>query len=144
MKNLLEETFDAWVHVDGAFSMWAWIAPRRAYQLAGFEKADSWATDAHKWLNVYKDSGLVFCRNSEHLRSAISATAAYLVQTNNREPSHYVLELSRRARGLEVWAALLSFGRTGLIQMIERTCRHAKQFAVGLQKAGYQDNGALS
>jgi glutamate/tyrosine decarboxylase-like PLP-dependent enzyme len=129
---------DAWVHVDGAFGLWAATAPQRSYLLAGFEKADSWATDAHKWLNVPQDSGLVFCRKSEYLRAAMSANAAYLVQTENREPSQYIPEMSRRARGMEIWAALLSLGRSGLAEMIERTCRHAERFANGLQKAGYE------
>jgi glutamate/tyrosine decarboxylase-like PLP-dependent enzyme len=129
---------DAWVHVDGAFGLWSAAAPERAYLLNGFEKADSWATDAHKWLNVPQDSGLVFCRQPEHLRAAMSANAAYLVQTENREPSQFVPEMSRRARGLEIWAALLSLGRSGLAEMIEGTCRHAEFFAEGLRKTGYE------
>jgi len=129
---------DAWVHVDGAFGLWAAATSRRSYLLTGFEKADSWATDAHKWLNVPQDSGLVFCRKPEYLKAAMSANAAYLVQTENREPSQQVPEMSRRARGMEIWAALLSLGRSGLAEMIERTCRHAEQFANGLQKAGYE------
>ncbi|RPI77127.1 MAG: aspartate aminotransferase family protein [Desulfobacteraceae bacterium] len=129
---------DAWVHVDGAFGLWAATTPQRSYLLTGFEKADSWATDAHKWLNVPQDSGLVFCRKPELLRASMSANAAYLVQTENREPSQHVPEMSRRARGLEIWAALLSLGQSGLADMIERTCRHAERFATRLQKAGYE------
>jgi glutamate/tyrosine decarboxylase-like PLP-dependent enzyme len=128
----------AWVHVDGAFGLWAAAAPQRAHLVAGVSDADSWATDAHKWLNVPYDSGLAFVRNPEALRRAMSLTAAYLPQSEQREPSQYTPELSRRARGVEVWAALRSLGQTGLADLIERTCRHATRFADGLRKAGYR------
>jgi glutamate/tyrosine decarboxylase-like PLP-dependent enzyme len=128
----------AWVHVDGAFGLWAAAAPQRAHLTAGFGQADSWATDAHKWLNVPYDSGVAFCRQPEHLRAAMSATAAYLAQSDQREPMHYTPEMSRRARGIEVWAALLSLGRSGLADLIERNCRSAARFAEGLQSAGYR------
>ena len=128
----------AWVHVDGAFGLWAAASPQRAHLLAGVSGADSWATDAHKWLNVPYDSGLAFVRNPEALRRAMSLTAAYLPQSEQREPSQYTPELSRRARGVEVWAALRSLGRTGLADLIEGACRHARRFADGLGKAGYR------
>lgn len=128
----------AWVHVDGAFGLWAAAAPQRAYLTAGVGDADSWATDAHKWLNVPYDSGIAFCRNGEHLRAAMSATAAYVTPTEQREPDQYTPEMSRRARGVEIWAALRSLGRSGLTDLIERTCRHASRFAEGLRAAGYQ------
>jgi glutamate/tyrosine decarboxylase-like PLP-dependent enzyme len=128
----------AWVHVDGAFGLWAAAAPGRAHLTSGVAEADSWATDAHKWLNVPHDSGIVFCRNPEHLIAAMStAPAAYLIQDQPREPYHYTPEMSRRARGIEIWAALRSLGRSGLAEMIERTCRHASRFAEGLRAAGY-------
>ncbi len=128
----------AWVHVDGAFGLWLAAAPERAHLVRGVSAADSWATDAHKWLNVPYDSGLVFCREPEHLAAAMSTSAAaYLIPEADREPDQYTPEMSRRARGVEVWAALRSLGRTGLGEMIERTCRHATRFAVGLQAAGY-------
>jgi glutamate/tyrosine decarboxylase-like PLP-dependent enzyme len=127
----------AWVHVDGAFGLWAAAAPQRAHLTAGFGQADSWAIDAHKWLNVPYDSGAAFCRQPEHLRTAMSATAAYLAQNDQREPMHYTPEMSRRARGVEVWAALLSLGRSGLADLIERNCRYAPRFAEGLRAAGY-------
>jgi len=128
----------AWVHVDGAFGLWAAAAPQRAHLAAGVHEADSWATDAHKWLNVPYDSGLVFCREAQHLRAAMATTAAaYLVMEEQREPMHYTPESSRRARGLEVWAALRSLGRSGLAEMIDRCCRHAVRFAGGLREAGY-------
>jgi glutamate/tyrosine decarboxylase-like PLP-dependent enzyme len=128
---------DAWVHVDGAFGMWAAVTPTHTHLTTGLAQADSWATDAHKWLNVPYDSGLVFCRNADHLRAAMSTTAAYLQQGETREPYHYTPEMSRRARGVEVWAALRSLGREGLADLISRTCRHARRFAGGLGAAGY-------
>jgi len=128
----------AWVHVDGAFGLWALACPSRSYLVDGVEGADSWATDAHKWLNVPYDSGLAFVRDAEALRAAMAVTAEYLPPTTeHRKPCDYTPESSRRARGVEVWAALRSLGRFGLSDLIERTCRHAKRFAEGLNAAGY-------
>ena len=128
----------AWVHVDGAFGLWARACPPRAYLTDGLEEADSWATDAHKWLNVPYDSGLVFCRDRDAIRAAMTTTAAYLLVSDQREPSHYTPELSRRARAAEIWAALLSLGRSGLADLIENNCRLATRFAEKLAAAGYQ------
>jgi glutamate/tyrosine decarboxylase-like PLP-dependent enzyme len=128
----------AWVHVDGAFGLWAAAAPERALLTAGVNQADSWATDAHKWLNVPQDSGIVICRRPEYLWAAMSTSAAYLVGDERSQPHHSVPEMSRRARGIEIWAALRSLGRSGLADLIERTCRHASRFASGLREAGYQ------
>ena len=128
----------AWVHVDGAFGLWAAASPRYARLVEGVADADSWATDAHKWLNVPMDSGLAFVRDAEILRKTMGLTAAYLPQGEHREPSQYVPELSRRARGVEVWAALKSLGRTGMADLVERCCRCAKRFADGLSKAGFE------
>lgn len=128
----------AWVHVDGAFGLWAAVVPQRAHLVAGIAEADSWATDGHKWLNVPYDSGLVFCREPRHLWAAMNASAAYLFESGQREPMHYTPELSRRARGVEVWAALRSLGREGLAELVERCCRHATRLAEGLQEAGYE------
>ncbi len=108
-----------------------------AYLTAGVAQADSWATDAHKWLNVPYDSGLAFVRDPEALRAAMSVSAAYLPQAQVREPAQFTPELSRRARGVEVWAALRSLGRQGLAELIERNCRQAARFAEGLRAAGY-------
>ncbi len=127
----------AWLHVDGAFGMWAAVAPARAHLTAGLAGADSWATDAHKWLNTPYDGGIAFCRHPEALRNAMSTAAAYLAMTGSREPFHYTPEMSRRSRGVEVWAALRALGRSGVADLIERTCRHATRFAEGLQAAGY-------
>jgi glutamate/tyrosine decarboxylase-like PLP-dependent enzyme len=126
----------AWVHVDGAFGLWAAAAPARAHLLAGYADADSWATDAHKWLNVPYDSGIVFVREPQYLRAAMSTSAAYLVRGERRDPYDYTPEFSRRARGVEVWAALRSLGREGLADLVERSCRHASRFADGLRRAG--------
>jgi glutamate/tyrosine decarboxylase-like PLP-dependent enzyme len=129
----------AWVHVDGAFGLWLAAAPARAQLVRGVADGDSWATDAHKWLNVPYDCGLVICRRPEHLRAAMSVSAAYLEQQDARgEPYQYTPEMSRRARGVEVWAALRTLGRAGLADLIERSCRHAARFAEGLRAAGYQ------
>jgi len=129
---------EAWVHVDGAFGMWAAVAPRRAHLVHGLSEADSWGTDAHKWLNVPYDSGLVFVREARHLRAAMAVSAAYLTLPEHRQPDEYVPEMSRRARGINVWAALKSLGREGLAELIERSCRHAAFFAEGLGRAGYE------
>ncbi len=127
----------AWVHVDGAFGLWASATPKRAHLTVGVSEADSWATDAHKWLNVPYDSGLAFIRDPESLRSALRLTAAYLPESDTREPSQFTPELSRRARGVEVWAALRSMGRSGMADLIERNCQYATIFAEGLKGAGY-------
>ncbi len=128
----------AWVHVDGAFGLWAAASPQLAHLSAGFAEADSWATDAHKWLNVPYDSGIVLVREAEHLRAAMTVGAAYLIAGEEREPGQYTPDMSRRARGIEIWAALRSLGRSGLADLIERTCRHAARFAEGLRGAGYE------
>ena len=128
----------AWVHVDGAFGLWAAANPRHARLVEGCEQADSWATDAHKWLNVPFDSGLAFVRDPEILRATMGLTAAYLPQGEHREPSQYVPELSRRARGVDVWAALKSLGRSGLAELVDRCCGCAQRFAEGLAGAGFE------
>ena len=127
----------AWVHVDGAFGLWAAAAPRRAHLMAGFADADSLATDCHKWLNVPYDSGLAFVREPQHLRSAMTVSAPYLQASDLREPYQYTPEASRRARAIEIWAALRSLGRRGLADMIEGNCRMAVRFSDQLRTAGY-------
>jgi glutamate/tyrosine decarboxylase-like PLP-dependent enzyme len=128
----------AWIHVDGAFGLWAAASPAKRTLTNGIDLADSLATDAHKWLNVPYDSGLVFVRDQRALNAAMSASAAYLLEGQTRDPHLFVPEMSRRARAIEVWAALRSLGRRGLAAMIERNCRHAERFASELRKAGYQ------
>jgi glutamate/tyrosine decarboxylase-like PLP-dependent enzyme len=127
----------AWVHVDGAFGLWAAAAPARRHLVAGVERADSWATDAHKWLNVPYDSGLAFVRDGRALHAAMNIGAAYLVAGAGREPNAFTPEMSRRARGVEIWAAIKSLGRSGIADMVERNCRMAAHLAEGLRAAGH-------
>jgi glutamate/tyrosine decarboxylase-like PLP-dependent enzyme len=129
---------EAWVHVDGAFGLWAAASPERAHLVSGIEEADSWTTDAHKWLNVPYDSGVAIVRNPADLGAAMSMSAAYHIETGKRDPWDYVPQISRRARGVEIWAALRSLGRTGLADLIESSCQHAARFAEGLTTAGYR------
>jgi glutamate/tyrosine decarboxylase-like PLP-dependent enzyme len=127
----------AWIHVDAAFGLWAAASPALAHLTAGIAEADSWATDAHKLLNVPYDSGLAFVRDGETLRQAMAVRAAYLPNAA-RDPSDFTPELSRRGRGVEVWAALRALGRDGVAAMVERCCRHARRFAEGLAAAGHE------
>ncbi|HUS69990.1 MAG TPA: aminotransferase class V-fold PLP-dependent enzyme [Anaerolineae bacterium] len=127
----------AWVHVDGAFGLWALASAKLAHLAKGFRDADSWAMDGHKWLNVPQDSGIAFVREPGYLRAAMATSAAYLITGEGREPCHYVPESSRRARGIEIWAALRSLGRNGLAELVEGCCQHASRFAEGLSAAGY-------
>jgi glutamate/tyrosine decarboxylase-like PLP-dependent enzyme len=127
----------AWVHVDGAFGLWGAVSPLYAPLVDGFENADSWAVDCHKWLNVPYDSGMVLVREPDNLRRALpTGNAAYLAQSSQREPWQFTPDASRRARGVELWAALRSLGRSGLREMIERNCRLARLFADRLRGAG--------
>jgi glutamate/tyrosine decarboxylase-like PLP-dependent enzyme len=119
----------AWLHVDGAFGLWAAASPSLRSLVSGHERADSWATDAHKWLNVPYDCGLVFCAHPDVHRAAMAMGAAYLMIGEHREGFAWVPEASRRARGFPVYAALRSLGRTGLAELVERCCAHARRFA---------------
>ncbi|MDP9075737.1 MAG: aminotransferase class V-fold PLP-dependent enzyme, partial [Actinomycetota bacterium] len=128
----------AWVHVDGAFGLWAAANPTTRHLTAGIEAADSWATDGHKWLNVPYDSGYAFCAHPEAHAGAMSYTAAYLTgqgQRGLRAPADYVLESSRRARGFATWAALRQLGRSGVAELVERCCSLARRFAQQLVEA---------
>lgn len=128
----------AWVHVDGAFGLWAAASEKYAHLVQGVALADSWAVDLHKWLNVPYDSGVVICRNPEHLRASMSVNAAYLPPPGSQGPYQYTPGMSRRARGTEAYAALSSLGKAGVSHLIEESCRHAKRFAQELQLAGYE------
>jgi len=128
----------AWIHVEGAFGLWAAVSPQYRHLVHGFELADSWATDAHKWPNIGYDCGIALVREPAALKSAMSIQAAYLMQGEQREPSHYNPELSRRARGVELWAGLRSLGVLGMAEIVERTSSHARRFAAGLRAAGFQ------
>ena len=126
----------AWLHVDGAFGLWAGASSELSRHVRGVERADSWATDAHKWLNVPYDSGLVFTAHPAAHRAAMSMSAAYLVRSAEepREPMDWTPESSRRARGLAVYAAIRSLGRSGVADMIDRCCRMARRFADRLRQ----------
>ena len=137
----LEEIADAarergaWLHVDGAFGLWAAASPRLRHLVRGAERADSWITDAHKWLNVPYDSALVLCADPEAHRAAMTISASYLIQDEGRvvrDQVDWVPEFSRRARGFAVYAALRSLGRSGLAELVERTCACARRFADGI------------
>jgi glutamate/tyrosine decarboxylase-like PLP-dependent enzyme len=127
----------AWVHVDGAFGLWAAASRRTRHLIEGFERADSWATDAHKWLNVPYDSGIAFVREAEALQHALSMSASYLIQ-DGRDPMNTTLEASRRARGVDVWAALRTLGRRGVESLVDQHCLFARRFAEGLRDAGFR------
>jgi glutamate/tyrosine decarboxylase-like PLP-dependent enzyme len=121
----------AWLHVDGAFGLWAAASAALNQHVRGIERADSCATDAHKWLNVPYDSGLVFTAHPAAHRAAMSLSAAYLVRSPEepREPMDWTPESSRRARGIAVYAALRSLGRTGVADLVDRCCRLARRCA---------------
>jgi glutamate/tyrosine decarboxylase-like PLP-dependent enzyme len=125
----------AWLHVDGAFGLWAAASPRLRHLVHGAERADSWITDAHKWLNVPYDSALVLCADPEAHRAAMTVSASYLIQDDTRavrDQVDWVPEFSRRARGFAVYAALRSLGRSGLAELVERTCECAQRFGQGI------------
>lgn len=120
----------AWVHVDGAFGLWAAANPGTRPLVTGVDRADSWATDGHKWLNVPYDCGYAFCAHPESHRAALSFTASYLQDdAQQRTPADYVLESSRRARGFATWAALRQLGRIGVAELVDRCCALARRFA---------------
>lgn len=127
----------AWVHVDGAFGLWAAAAPERRHLVEGVGEADSWATDGHKWLNVPYDSGLALVRDPDTLRHTMGSTAAYLPDSG-RDSMHLSPQSSQRARGVVMWAALQSLGREGVADLVERCCRLAARFASLLSDAGIE------
>ena len=125
----------AWVHVDGAFGQWAAASPSHAHLLDGAERADSWATDGHKWLNVPYDSGLAFCAHPEAHSASMRMRASYLVHNEDgdqREPMDWTPESSRRARGFTAYAAIRALGRSGIAEMVDRCCANARRFAEAL------------
>lgn len=140
-KPLIKWAHDggAWVHVDGAFGLWAAASPRYRHLTDGVDLADSWSTDCHKWLNVPYDSGLVIVRDPAQLRGALASPhAPYLAGDFLRDRADYAPEMSRRARGVDAWAALMSLGRVGMSDLVERCCRHASRFAKFLSEGGYE------
>jgi glutamate/tyrosine decarboxylase-like PLP-dependent enzyme len=128
----------AWVHIDGAFGLWAGASGLKKHLTEGYELADSWATDGHKWLNVPYDSGLVICKTGIHLRKAMSIHGEYLDQTGDRIPYHYTPELSRRARAIDIWAAIRTLGKNGIDELVTRTCVFAEYISHELQDAGFE------
>jgi glutamate/tyrosine decarboxylase-like PLP-dependent enzyme len=129
---------DAWLHVDGAFGLWAAASPRYRHLVAGAEKADSWAVDAHKWLNVPYDSGLAIVADLAAVRAAMGVRAAYLPDDEGREPLDYVPEMSRRARAVPVYAALRSLGREGVAELVDRCCALARRLADAMRDQGVE------
>lgn len=128
---------DGWLHVDGAFGLWAAAAPRRRELTRGLALADSWATDGHKWLNVPYDSGIVIAREPEHLKAALTKSGAYLIRTETARDNHdYTPDSSQRARAFVLWATLRSLGRQGVGEMVERCCSLATHFAERLRSGG--------
>jgi glutamate/tyrosine decarboxylase-like PLP-dependent enzyme len=131
---------DAWFHVDGAFGLWAAATPTLRHLVRGCQRADSWATDAHKWLNVPYDSGIAFCAHPDAHRAAMQVTAAYLVQPGDdrRDEVDWTPEFSRRARGFTVYAAIRELGASGIAAMVERSCERARRFAELLGDGGLE------
>jgi glutamate/tyrosine decarboxylase-like PLP-dependent enzyme len=137
IADIAHET-GAWLHVDGAFGLWAATSPALRHLVAGAERADSWALDAHKWLNVPYDSGIVFCAHPDDHREAMSVHAGYLVHAGPdgpRDQLDWNPEFSRRARGFAVYAAIRSLGRSGIAELVERCCAHARRFSEALAAA---------
>jgi glutamate/tyrosine decarboxylase-like PLP-dependent enzyme len=128
----------AWLHVDGAFGLWAAASPRLRSLVAGAERADSWATDGHKWLNVPYDCGFAACAHPEAHRAAMSMSAAYLQPGALRDAFDWTPEASRRARGFAVYAAVRELGRGGVAELVERCCAHACRFAELLSAGGME------
>ncbi len=131
----IAQAADAWLHLDGAFGLWAAASPALRHLVAGAERADSWATDAHKWLNVPYDSGIAFCAHPEAQRAAMSIRAGYLIHADPdgpRDELDWNPEFSRRARGFPVYAAIRSLGRSGVAELVERCCAHARRFGEAL------------
>jgi glutamate/tyrosine decarboxylase-like PLP-dependent enzyme len=128
----------AWVHADAAFGLWALASPSLRQYARGYELCDSVATDCHKWLNVPYDAGVGLLRDAEALKAAMAQSGAYLIFSERRDAIDFTPDSSRRSRGIDVWAALKSLGRQGLVDMIDRNCRQAKRFAEGLARAGFE------
>jgi glutamate/tyrosine decarboxylase-like PLP-dependent enzyme len=135
----LARRHDAWVHVDGAFGLWAAASPTTRHLVHGLERADSWGCDGHKWLNLPYDSGFAFCAHPRVHAAAVSYTAAYLEGSGVvAEAADYTLESSRRARGFAAWAGIQELGRQGVTELVERACRSAQRFAKSLAAGGLE------
>jgi glutamate/tyrosine decarboxylase-like PLP-dependent enzyme len=132
-----------WLHLDGAFGLWAAASPRFAHLVAGRERANSWALDAHKWLNVPYDCALAVVGDPEAHRRAMTLSAAYLQGSGTREPAQFVPEASRRARAIPAYAAIRSLGRRGVADLVERCCDHAAMMSALLSEGGLELLGDL-
>jgi glutamate/tyrosine decarboxylase-like PLP-dependent enzyme len=128
---------NAWLHIDGAFGLWAAASASKQHLTRGFEKADSWSVDGHKTLNTPYDCGMILCRDRDALVSAMQMNASYIMLSDKRDGMHYAPELSRRARAVELWATLRFFGRAGVQQLVDRLCDHAQYFADQLRAEGF-------
>lgn len=128
----------SWVHVDGAFGLWACVMPSMRHLCDGIEKADSWSVDAHKTLNVPYDSGMILCRSRDALTSAFKASASYFQWSEHRDGMNFTPSMSKRARVVELWAVLKSLGRQGVQQLVEQLCENARLFAQLLRERGFQ------
>ena len=135
MAAALDEHPNAWMHVDGAFGLWAAVSPALQHLVDGVDRADSWSTDAHKWLNVGYDCGFVATRDPEAHRAAMAIVAPYLMRSEQRENWEYVMDSSRRARGFALYAAIRSLGRDGIRALVERCCELARRIADRLRDA---------
>jgi glutamate/tyrosine decarboxylase-like PLP-dependent enzyme len=129
---------EGWLHVDGAFGLWAAADPSRTHLVRGLDRADSWATDGHKWLNVTYDCGIAFVRRPEDLRRTFAASAAYLPPSDVFEPMHHTPQSSQRARQIEVWAVLRALGRAGVASLVSDACDAAALIAERLDRAGFE------
>ena len=140
LRDIMSDTQrdDIWVHIDGAFGLWAAASSSLSHLVEGAEMADSWAVDLHKWLNVPYDSGVVFCKDPEYLRASMSVNAAYLPPPGAQGPYQFTPGMSRRGRGIEAYAALYSLGREGVEMLIDNCCIHARRFAEALSQAGFE------
>lgn len=134
----LSKNTGAWIHVDGAFGLWAAGSPTKQYLLEGYEQADSWVVDGHKWLNTPYDCGIAICRHPSAIHAAMATQAPYLKAGELAAPKDMVPEFSRSARGVEVWAALCSLGREGIAELVDTCCDHARAFAEGLLNQGFE------
>ncbi len=136
--EIVDKSNGAWVHVDGAFGLWAAASRKHRTQLSGYEKADSWTVDGHKWLNTPYDCGMAICRHPAPLHSSMATQAPYLADGVAAPPKDMVPEFSRSARAVEVWAALHALGKQGLEDLIVRNCRHAQTMADSFQRLGFE------
>lgn len=137
IAGIVAKANGAWVHVDGAFGLWAAASDQTRSQLAGYEGADSWVVDGHKWLNTPYECGLAICKHPTSIHAAMATQAPYL-KVGGVAPKDMVPEFSRSARGVEIWAALHSLGRRGLAGLIDQSCQHAQTLANGLRNQGFE------